>query len=105
MRFDWPGNVRELENEMERALTMAGGDEILSEDFLSDKIRMLAGGIAKDDFDKSSGRLKDVVQRVECRMIVEALEAADGNRSRAAKALGLSRQGLLNKITAYRIQV
>ena len=105
MRFDWPGNVRELENEMERALTMAGGEETLSEDFLSDKIRRLAGSFEKDDFDKSSGSLKDVVQRVECRMIEEALEGTGGNRSRAAKSLGLSRQGLLNKITAYRIQV
>lgn len=104
MRFDWPGNVRELENEMERALTMAGGEEILSEEFLSDKIRRLGDDFDRDALDKSSGRLKDVVRRVECRMIEEALEIAGGNRSRAAKSLGLSRQGLLNKITAYRIQ-
>jgi two-component system response regulator AtoC len=37
-------------------------------------------------------------------MIKEALERAQGNRSQAAKALGLSRQGLLNKIAAYHVQ-
>ncbi len=105
MRFDWPGNVRELENEMERALTMAGREIILTEEFLSDKIRRLGDGFDKEALEQPSGRLKDVVRRVECRMLKEALETAGGNRSRAAKSLGLSRQGLLNKITAYGIRV
>jgi Nif-specific regulatory protein len=105
MRFDWPGNVRELENEMERALAMAGRKTILSEEFLSDKIRRLGDDVDRDALNKSSGRLKDVVQRVERRMVNEALKDAAGNRSRAAKALGLSRQGLLNKITAYHIRL
>jgi len=103
MRFDWPGNVRELENEMERALAMAAGGGIISEEFLSDKIRKLRDAFDGDDLDTSSGRLKDVVRRVECRMIQAALEAVNGNRSMAARSLGLSRQGLLNKIKAYRI--
>jgi Nif-specific regulatory protein len=105
MRFDWPGNVRELENEMERALAMAGRKTILSEEFLSGKIRRLGDDVDRDALNKSSGRLKDVVQRVECRLVKEALKAAAGNRSRAAKALGLSRQGLLNKIKAYHIRL
>lgn len=105
MRFDWPGNVRELENEMERALTMAGGERILCEEFLSDKIRRLGSEFDKELVGTSAGRLKDAVRRVECRMIQEALVAVGGNRSRAAKSLGLSRQGLLNKISAYHIQV
>lgn len=105
MRFDWPGNVRELENEMERALTMAGGEKIITADFLSDKIRKLGNEFDQESLNTSSGRLKDVVRRVEMRMIQEALEAASGNKSKAAKSLGLSRQGLLNKITSYRIRV
>jgi Nif-specific regulatory protein len=102
-RFDWPGNVRELENEMERALTMAGRERIITEECLSDKIRRLGDELEREIFDKPSGRLKDVVRRVEKRMISQALAETGGNRSRAARMLGLSRQGLLNKITAYSI--
>ena len=104
MRFDWPGNVRELENEMERALTMAGRGKIILKEFLSDKIRGTqlegkdGGGSAE-----SSRTLKSTIQLVEARLIREALAATGGNRSRTAKSLGISRQGLLNKIAAYNI--
>jgi transcriptional regulator with PAS, ATPase and Fis domain len=97
--------LEKLENEMERALAMAGRKTILSEEFLSGKIRRLGDDVDRDALNKSSGRLKDVVQRVECRLVKEALKAAAGNRSRAAKALGLSRQGLLNKIARYEIDL
>ncbi len=104
MHYDWPGNVRELENEMERAITMAAGGPFISPDLLSDKIcpRGTAANTGNQDY--LSGSLKDAVRSVERRMIEEALVAAGGNRSRAAKALGLSRQGLLNKIGAYSIR-
>ena len=38
-------------------------------------------------------------------MVVEALEKTEGNRSQAARILGLTRQGLLNKITRYQIEL
>ena len=104
-RFDWPGNVRELENEMERALTMAAGAKTISQEFLSDKIRRLAGRNVTEGNVSSENTLKDAIQRMEARMIREALEAEGGNRSQAARTLGLSRQGLLNKIAAYNIPV
>jgi Nif-specific regulatory protein len=105
MRFDWPGNVRELENEMERAQAMASGGKIITCEFLSEKIKILpkeehaAGGEA------GSGKLRDMVIQVEKRMVAEALESCGGNQSKAARALGLSRQGLANKIAAYTIQI
>jgi len=103
-RFDWPGNVRELENEMERAMTMAGRGQVITEECLSDKIKRLGDELEREIFDKPAGRLKDVVRRVEKRMISQALTESKGNRSQAARLLGLSRQGLLNKITAYGIE-
>lgn len=106
MRFDWPGNVRELENEMERALTMAGKGKIILKEFLSDKIRGTGReGKDGDALAKSSPTLKDAIQLVEARLIREALTATGGNRSRTAKSLGISRQGLLNKIAAYNIPI
>jgi Nif-specific regulatory protein len=105
VRFDWPGNVRELENEIERALTMAGGSSTITEEMLSLKIRRIAHDSANESYRDSSETLKDLVGRVEGTKIREALAAAGGNRSRAAKKLGLSRQGLHNKIAAYKIVV
>ena len=105
MGFDWPGNVRELENEMERAVAMAGGREDIAREFLSEKI---AGSQIRPQPEMSgvtAGALKDAVHQIEERMIRDALEKTDGNRSQAAKLLGLSRQGLLNKIGAYDVQL
>jgi DNA-binding NtrC family response regulator len=48
------------------------------------------------------GTLKQTVAKVEKQMIEEALEAAHGNQCQASKALGLSRQGLINKMNRYR---
>jgi Nif-specific regulatory protein len=104
MRYDWPGNVRELENEMQRAQTMAEGNKIISAEFLSDKIRRLSNDSLATE-DNVSFTLKDAIRRVEKKMIDEALSSCQGNQSKAARALGLSRQGLLNKIAAYDIQV
>lgn len=104
MQFDWPGNVRELENEMERAITMAAGGKTITYELLSDKIKILHREEYAGDPYNDSNKLKDVVRRLEKRMITEALDSLGGNQSKAAKKLGLSRQGLLNKIAAYNIQ-
>lgn len=104
VRYPWPGNVRQLENEMERAITMASGEKTISPDLLSDKIRRNVPDYMEHDMETNPVSLKDVVRSVECRMIIEALERVQGNRSQAAKNLGLSRQGLLNKISAYNIE-
>jgi Nif-specific regulatory protein len=103
LRYDWPGNVRELENEMERAVTMAAGSTLITPELLSDKLRPAGSRLSYTLSPHPPGSLKEAVQALEKRMISEALANAAGNRSRAAKALGLSRQGLLNKISAYEI--
>jgi len=104
MKFDWPGNVRELENEMERAVAMAAGAKEIAREFLSDKLVEMDTETYGEKSSKADGTLKDVLRQVEEQMIQEALETTGGNRSRAAKLLGLSRQGLLNKISAYHVQ-
>ena len=105
MRFHWPGNVRELENEMERAITMAGGEKIITEQHLSDKIRAIDSEKGSIIVSPSSGTLKEVIKEVEMKMIQEALLNTGGNRSKAARILGITRQGLLNKIVRYQIQM
>jgi Nif-specific regulatory protein len=102
-QFDWPGNVRELENEIERAVTMAGKEREISEEHLSEKIKALSEkGILIQETD---GTLKEVTERIEQRIVFETLQKTRGNRSQAARMLGLTRQGLLNKIARYNISL
>jgi len=103
--FDWPGNVRELENEMERAVTLAGGEKALTEEHLSE--RVTRGRREADPLGEAPGEstLHQVVARVERTMVREALRQTGGNRSQAARMLGLTRQGLFNKISRYEIDL
>ena len=100
--YGWPGNVRELQNEMERALTLAGSDKEISEKYLSSKIFDPVDNTASEL--NRSGTLQEVTKRIEIQMVREALETAGGNRSHASKLLGITRQGLLNKIKRYEIE-
>ena len=102
-QYNWPGNVRELQNEIERALTLAGKDREIRKKFLSEKIN--ASLSPKISIPATDCTIKEVTQRIEQRMIVEAMEKTGGNRSKASRILGLTRQGLLNKITRYQIEL
>jgi Nif-specific regulatory protein len=103
MQFDWPGNVRELKNEIERALTLAGDDDEITEAYLSERIKQFT------NYDGPSrgtpATIQDAVARLERKMVEDALRRSCGNRSQAARLLGLTRQGLLNKIRRYEIQL
>jgi Nif-specific regulatory protein len=103
VQFDWPGNVRELENEIERALTLAGGDREIQASYLSEKITGTVGKIDTHQMDGMS--LRDAVERMELQMVTRALRDTGGNRSKAARMLGLTRQGLINKIARYKIEI
>ncbi|MGD8611761.1 MAG: sigma 54-interacting transcriptional regulator [Desulfobacterales bacterium] len=103
MQHDWPGNVRELENEIERALTLAGNNTEITPEYLSERIKMdsdISGAR-----DAKAATLKEATARVERQMVFDALRKTGGNRSQAARELGLTRQGLLNKIARYDIKL
>ncbi len=102
-RFEWPGNIRELENEIERAVCLAGPGEEIGIECLSEKITALS----EEDSLQMIGEatLQETVARLEKKMIIDALRKSGGNRSQAARALGLTRQGLLNKIGRYAIDL
>jgi two-component system response regulator AtoC len=97
--YDWPGNVRELMNLIERvvALTPSGGVADLSTMPQRSPRPMLSAMVPES----SSASLADQVKEFERRVIVHALERCGGNRTRAAKDLGLTRQGLSQKIRRY----
>jgi DNA-binding NtrC family response regulator len=98
--YGWPGNLRELRHEMQRALVMAvGRDEVLEEDF-SPGLRAPPSVVAPTVVDQRSS-LEEKIAALERSEILRALAQTNGNRSQAAELLGLSRQGLLNKIARY----
>jgi len=86
----WPGNIRELDHAIERAVLLAQGEQIRAADFA------LRGTTA------TAPRLEDLtLEEVERLLIQKALSRYDGNVSRAAQALGLSRSALYRRIAAY----
>jgi Nif-specific regulatory protein len=93
--YEWPGNVRELQNEIERAVLLGDNGEDVQLEMLSDRISGLA------DLPTELGPLKEVMARLEERYVVRALGDNDGNRTRTAEALGISRQALTVKLNRY----
>lgn len=93
VQYDWPGNVRELENVMERALVLASGDELREDDIRLDHAPRRGSGGAGVNGD---GFLPEGVtlDQHEQQLIREALRRAGGNKSQAARLLGLSRNAL-----------
>jgi DNA-binding NtrC family response regulator len=93
LAHSWPGNVRELRNAVQRSCLLCRGDIILPE-HLPPKI---AGAGAEPSTDQPKrGRLS----QMERAAILATLEECGGNRTQAAKKLGISRRGLLYKLRA-----
>ena len=90
--YYWPGNVRQLENVVERAVALSAGRVIDVEDIHLDSAPGRAGAAASgnDQFLPEGMTL----EQWEDNMIREALRRADGNKSQAARLLGLSRNAL-----------
>ena len=104
--FDWPGNVRQLENEMRRVLLLA--EDIVRLEHLSPAVQeRSSSGDAADALPDASllvGDLRAAVTRFERKAIEDALLLSEGNKSRAAKELGISRFALQRKLEKYGIQ-
>jgi two-component system response regulator HydG len=99
MRYDWPGNVRELENVVERAVIMARGDMITPLEF-PDVLQDLDEEAKASPLTLTAGRSLKEVEKV---MILRTLEETGGNRTHAARILGISRRTLQLKLKEYGI--
>ena len=94
--YAWPGNVRELENAVERAVILSQG-EFIDTDGLPEAIRR-----HREDEDEGSGvRPGHSVEEVMRELVLKTLEQTDGNRTEAARLLGISRQTLLTRLKEY----
>jgi len=89
-RHSWPGNVRELDHAVERAVLMARGERVGAADLA---LRVDGAG---------PGRIDDMsLEEVECLLIKKAMARHDGNVSRAAEALGLSRSAMYRRLQRF----
>ncbi len=92
LAYAWPGNVRELRNAIQRACLLCRGDVILPEHLPPKVAALAAGGTAPPN----TGRLS----QVERATILATLAECGGNRTQAAKKLGISRRALIYKLRA-----
>jgi two-component system nitrogen regulation response regulator GlnG len=130
-RFHWPGNVRELENVMQRAVVMAKGDVILSDDLpplisnatataTADEKRPAAPALATAPAEEKPADLASITRTlfqwarenpklkilpaVERELIIQALLDTKGNQVRAAKLLGITRATLRKRVEKFQIK-
>ncbi len=91
----WPGNLREFRHVMQRATVMSGDSPTIGPEHL---------GLRPATTRSVGGTLADQVDALEHRLVEDALMQTHGNRTQAAELLGLSRQGLLNKMKKFGIE-
>ncbi len=99
LNYTWPGNVRELRNTIERAFALTAYEKI-SVDDLPEKIRDYNASHFFVGSDKPSELVS--VQEVERRYILHVLKTVGGNKTLAAKVLGLDRKTLYRKLQQYK---
>jgi len=97
LRYPWPGNIRELRNVIERAVILAAGAELTVNE-LPERIAVLAPVTPRPP-----SPMRDRLDDVERRALVDALRSTNGNRTHAAKRLGISRRALLYKLKKYNL--
>jgi transcriptional regulator with GAF, ATPase, and Fis domain len=100
-KYHWPGNIRQLENELERAAVICDSSGQIDVRDLSQEIIISANGFP--DISGYRGRLRDIIEKVEREIIRFTLYEHKGNILQTSKILGLTRKGLKDKMSRYKI--
>jgi len=98
IRYDWPGNVRELMNAVERAVVLARKDYLDDQDFSILQPLLQQSTPAPSDFDNINNVSLEEVEKA---AILRMLESVAGNKSEAARRLGITRKTLHKKLKQY----
>ncbi|HBR3988854.1 TPA: acetoacetate metabolism transcriptional regulator AtoC [Klebsiella pneumoniae] len=101
--WPWPGNIRELSDVIERAVVMSTGAVIFAEDLPAPFRQPVSKGGEVKAAQPGERNLKEEIKREERRIIMEVLEQQEGNRTRSALMLGISRRALMYKLQEYGI--
>jgi PAS domain S-box-containing protein len=103
MQYNWPGNVRELENVLERAINLMDDEIIIAPEHLPPMLKKVNGIKAETGDGFPPHDLADIKEDAERQAIIRALAAAGGNKSKAAKILGIHRSGFYQKMQKYNL--
>lgn len=104
MAYHWPGNVRELENEVQRIVIQGDPGSFVTPEHLSHRIRqaeLVSDKLSSVKFDGST--LKEIMERFEKAILIEALREHGNNKTQTAATLGITREGLHKKLSKYKI--
>lgn len=103
--YSWPGNLREMKNVIKRGVLLTQGEIIEVQALPAEIINAVAVPTSKENiFLNESNDLKNLQQRMEKEMIINALEQFKYNKSKVAKALNIDRKTLYNKLKLYEIE-
>jgi two-component system, NtrC family, response regulator HupR/HoxA len=103
LEYPWPGNVRELENEIERLVVLAADSPVIFDSLLSPRIRQYTpdpDAVPAGDEDS----LPAAVEALERKMIGAAMRRHNGNKTRAAEELKVSRRNLIRLVQKYELE-
>ena len=104
MQYQWPGNVRELRTAIEHAVVLCRGDKITARD-LPHSLRETGGkALGNTDLKRLAARNDLTVKEAERELIISALKATDGNRTLAAKRMGVSRRTFHRKLHEHHLE-
>lgn len=115
VQYNWPGNIRELDNEVKKMILMAGENEIITEEFVSPKLKskydadmpdpITADQIFENVEFNGSYSLYDFLGEHERRFIIKALSEKNGVKKHAAALLNIPESTLRLKIKQYGIDL
>jgi DNA-binding NtrC family response regulator len=100
MAYDWPGNVRQLENSVEMAVALSGDNDVLDLDDFPVVSRQTSAAAAFQSIEIPDDGIQfnTMVSDLEKRLILQSLEAAGGNKKKAASLLHLKRTTFVEKL-------
>ena len=100
-QHDWPGNVRELRNLCARMVTLHDSGSIITEPVISNELAAHASTLDSSLFELPPEGIK--LEQLEQDLLQQALDKADGNKSRAARLLGISRDAFLYRLKKHNL--